>query len=74
MKDRELMIQCLKEMSDQPSGSVRLVPTIGPSDKEQHREHQFDILCDMGLAARNSYVYRITADGYRALENPDKLK
>ena len=65
MRDPELMIELLEEMSKEPSGSIFVIRHLGMTEIEEARLRQVELLCDVGLAQQKpSSSFRITDAGY----------
>lgn len=65
MRDPELMIELLEEMSKEQSGSLFVIRHHGMSEIEEARFHHVELLCDVGLAQQKSdSSFRITNTGY----------
>lgn len=68
MRDPELMIKILEEMSKKSSGSILVIRRLGMSKTEQVRFHHVELLWDTGLVRKESdQCFRITNDGYNFL-------
>ena len=77
MRNVDLMIELLEEMSKSPDGQILLVRTFGMSDQDLERFHQAELLNDAGLAFRISdSAIRITNSGYDFLNaiNQDRSR
>ena len=65
MRDIDLMLRLLREMSSEPMGRTNAQQTMGMSDDDQSRFHNIEILIDAGHVERVSESrVRITNDGY----------
>ena len=65
MRNVDLMIELLEEMSSSADGQILLVRTLGMSEHDLVRYHQAELLSDSGLATWNSdSAIRITNSGY----------
>ena len=67
MRDPDLMLSLLREMSEHSSGWVIMPATLGMSELEMHRRHQLELLIDSGHAVwtgPNRDIARITSAGY----------
>ena len=76
MRDPELMISLLKEMSEDNMGQLIVPMRIGMGVPEQQRHHHVALLVDAGHAAWMSgqqSVARITNDGYDFLNAATNL-
>ena len=68
MRDPELMIKILEEMSKKSSGSILVIRCFDMSETEKARFHHVELLCDTGLISKESdQCFRITNDGYNFL-------
>ena len=77
MRDPELMISLLKEMSEDNMGQLIIPMRIGMGVPEQQRHHHVALLVDAGHATWMSgqqSVARITNDGYDFLNAATNLK
>ncbi len=79
MRDPELLISLLREMSDQINGHIYLPYTMGAEDEEYRRHHHGDLLVDAGHAMwqRDKQGIRITTQGYdflNAIEKQDDAR
>lgn len=73
MRDIDLMLRLLREMSSEPMGRTNALQTMGMSDDDQSRFHNIEILIDAGHVERVSESrVRITNDGYDFLNAIDK--
>ncbi len=65
MRDPDLMIKLLEEMSERPDGSILVVRLLDMRESELKRAHHVELLCDAGLAQQKSKSsFRITNTGY----------
>lgn len=77
MRDAELMLSLLKEMSDEAMGQLVVPMTMGMSEEEQRRRHHVELLIDAGHArwgGNQQQIARITNAGYdflNAASNPE---
>lgn len=73
MRDPELLISLLQEMSETVDGQIHVPQTLGMSEEKRNRIHQIDLLVDAGHATwQHKGVARITNDGYDFLNAIDK--
>ena len=66
MRDLELMLEILKEMSEEPNGCINVLESYG-SESDAIRRHHADLLRDTGLAkwkCKGDCTIRITNQGY----------
>ena len=73
MRDVDLMLRLLRQMSIDPMGRTSALQTLGMSDDDQSRFHNIEILVDVGHVewVSDSRV-RITNDGYDFVNAIDK--
>jgi len=77
MRDPELMLALLKEMSEDAGGYLTVARTLGMSPDERKYYHHVELLVDAGHAVWTSPradIARITNDGYdflNATANPN---
>ena len=77
MRDPELMLSLLKEMSEEDMGRLLVPMTLSMSEEAQHRRHHVELLTDAGHAewvGDKQQVARITNTGYdflNAANNPE---
>ena len=65
MRNIDLMIELLEEMSNCAGGQILLVRPLGMSDQDFERYHQAELLGDAGLAVwKSDSAIRITNSGY----------
>ena len=67
MRDPELMISLLKEMSEDDMGRLIIPMTYGMGESKQQRRHHVELLVDAGhaqWAGGKQDIARITNDGY----------
>ncbi len=65
MRNVDMMIRLLEEMSKDPGGQILLVSTLAMSNQSLARRHQADLLNDAGLAIwKSESAIRITNGGY----------
>lgn len=65
MRNADLMIELLEQMSSAPSGQILLIRPAGMSDQELDRYHHAELLDDAGLAIwKSDSEIRITNLGY----------
>jgi len=78
MRNAELMISLLKEMSETIDGSMFTAMTLDADDEEIMKLHHADLLVDAGHAKRKGPDgIRITNEGYdflNAIEKQEKVK
>ena len=75
MRDPELLIDLLKEMSDDDLGRMIVPLTMGADKNEFNRHHHAELLVDAGHAdwtSMDQQVVRITNAGYDFLAAVDK--
>lgn len=76
MRDPELMVGLLEEMSKDAMGRLSIPMTLGMGEKEQQRHHHVELLVDAGHAdwlSDKQHIARITNAGYdflNAATNP----
>ena len=69
MRDPELLVQLLKELSAEGTGQGIVRRYIGMKIEESVRLHHYDLLVDAGHAEwKNESCIRITATGYNFVE------
>ena len=68
MRDPELLISLLREMSNIHTGKIPMIESFGMSESEQHRYHHAEQLVDAGHAVWNDpdkkNLLRITTAGH----------
>ena len=68
MRNPELMIELLEEMSKERSGSILVIRRLGMSVTDLKRLHHVELLCDVGLVQQKSdSSFRITNAGNELL-------
>ena len=75
MRDSEMLMALLKEMSDDKHGRIQSIMFLGMSDDDLNRSHQIELLVDAGHAAwgdARGDQARITNDGYDFLSAYNK--
>lgn len=76
MRNPELMLDVLREMSRVPSGQTQSgFMAINPTEESQSRCHHFDLLVDVGHAewvSNDKTIARITNEGYDFLNAVDQ--
>ena len=73
MRDPELLIQMLKEMSEDVPGRIHAPIYAGGTGDDYKRRHHVELLVDAGHAEWVSkHMARITMDGYDFLNACDK--
>lgn len=79
MRNSELLIDLLRQMAEEPDGTIIFPLTMGMSDQDLAKHHHLELLADSGHAERKSAgdLFRITNDGYdflNAVENNEPAK
>lgn len=78
MRDPELLISMLREMSEQEGGFIAAPLVYGDQGEDLRRHHHADLLNDVGHAEWTSdSVIRITSQGYdfiHAIDNQPEAK
>lgn len=69
MRNPELLVQLLKELSEENTGQMFVRKYIGMKAEDTIRVHHYDLLVDAGHAEwKNESCIRITATGYDFVE------
>lgn len=77
MRDPDLMLKLLREMSDAEMGRKTVLRTYGMSEAEQAERHHLELLVDAGHAKwieSGKHTARMTNDGYDFLSAIDRGK
>ena len=65
MRNVELMVELLEEMSNDAGGEILLVRTLGMSSDTRNKYHHAELLSDAGLATwKSDSMIRVTNHGY----------